>query len=111
MPSGSFAKLATVTASTKRVGAIVDGLTPNPSVSIASLKCLPLDPVTPEVALMAGIAAFAEVLQTMVEGGLDILAGDQFIVGSTTYKVRAVGETTWRPTASADLLIILEEVQ
>ena len=111
MPSGSFAKLATVTANTKRMGAVTAGLSGDLAVSIASLKCLPLDPVTPEVAMMAGIEAFAEVLHTMVEGGLDILEGDVFYVGSDSYKVRAVGEWTWRPTATATLTVLLEEVK
>jgi hypothetical protein len=108
---GSFGRLAVVTASTKRMGAVVDGLTGDLAVHIASLRCLPLDPVTPEVAMMAGLDAFAEVLQTMVEGGLDILEGDVFVVGSTEHKVRAVGQWSWRPTAKDTLLILLEEVK
>jgi len=111
MNSQSFAKLATVTASTKRMGAVASGLSGDLGVSIASLKCTPLDPVTPEVAQMAGIGAFAELLVTMAEGGLDILEGDTFTVGAITYKVRAVGQWMWRPTATNTLQIILEEIK
>ena len=109
--SGSFARLATVTASTKRQGAVSGGLSGNMVTNIASLKCLPLDPVSPEVVAAAGLGAFVEVLETMVEGGLDILEGDQLIVGSTTYKIRAVGQWTWRPSATDTLRLILEEVK
>lgn len=111
MSSGSFAKLATVTASTKRMGAITDGLSGDMTTKIPSLKCLPLDPVTPEVAKMAGIENFAEILQTMVEGGVDILEGDQLIVEWVTYKVRAVGQWNWRPDATDTLLVLLEQVK
>lgn len=117
MPSGSFAKLATVTASTKRQGAVADGLTGDMAEKIASLKCLPLDPgdtlraAMPSVFKAAGIGDFVEILQTLVAGGLDILEGDQFIVGSTTYKIRAVGQWTWRPTATDTLHLLLEEVK
>ena len=111
MRSGGFARMATVTASTQRQGAVVNGLAGDLAEEIASLKCLPLDPVTPEVAQMAGIGAFAELLQTMVEGGLDILEGDVLVVGSDTYKIRAVGQWTWRPTALDTLQLILEEVK
>jgi len=107
----SFAKLATVTASTERQGAVADGLAGALAEEIASLKCLPLDPVSPETAQMVGLEYFAELLQTMCEGGLDILAGDVLYVNSTAYKVRAVGEWHWRPADAATLLIILEEVK
>ncbi|MDY7078014.1 MAG: hypothetical protein SXV54_13950 [Chloroflexota bacterium] len=108
---GSFDVLATVTASTKRQGAVSGGLSGDMVENIASLNCLPLDPVTPEVAQTMGIEAFAEVLQTMTKGGLDILEGDLFIVGSTEYKVRAVGEWYWRPSADNTALILLEEIK
>lgn len=115
--TGSFAKLATVTASTKRMGAVADGLSGDMAEEIASLKCLPLDPgdtlraSMPSVFKTAGIGDFVEILQTQVEGGLDILEGDQFIVGTTTYKVRAVGQWSWRPSATDTLHLLLEEVK
>ena len=109
--SGSFAKLATVTASTKRMGAVTGGLSGALAVSIAALKCLPLDPVSAEVAQMAGLGTFAELLQTMVEGGLDILEGDVLYVDSNPYKIRAVGQWTWNPTGMDTLRLILEEVK
>lgn len=107
----SFARMATVTASTKRQGAVSDGLAGALAESVATLKCLPLDPVSSETVQMMGLEYFAELLQTMCEGGLDILAGDVLYVNSTAYKIRAVGEWHWRPTDAATLLLILEEVK
>ncbi len=111
MISGGFGKLATVTATTQRMGAIAGGLSGDMADSVVGFKCTPLDPLTPEVATSVGIGAFVEALQTFAEGGLDILEGDTFITGGITYKTRAVGEWTWRPTAVATLAVVLEEVK
>lgn len=110
MISQGFARMATVTASTTRVGAVVAGLTPAPAVNLATLKCLPLDPLDPEIAASIGLEAFRELLQTMCENDLDILPGDELVTGGVTYKVRAVEEWTWRPAATDTLLVILEEL-
>lgn len=109
--STSFSKLATVTASTQREGAVSGGLAGDLATNIASLSCTPIDPLTPEVAQMAGLGTWAELLQTMVQGGLDIQAGDRFIVGSDTYKVKAVAEWKWEPDSSDNALVILEETK
>lgn len=110
MKSGSFARLATVTASTKREGAPTAGIAGAMADSVVGFKCTPLDPLTPEVAQMVGIGVWAELLQTFAEGGLDIIPKDTFITGGVTYYVRAVGEWHWRPTDSATLAIVLKEV-
>ena len=111
MISGSFAMLATVTATTQRMGAVAGGLSGDLADSVVNFKCTPLDPINPEVAAMMGIQAFAEVLMTMAEAGLDILEGDTLIAGGVTYKVRAVGQWHWRPTDANTLLVLLEEVK
>lgn len=118
MRSGSFARLATVTASTKRMGAVAAGLSGDMADSVVGFKCTPLDPFSPggvvklgDVFKTQGIEAFAELLITFCEGGLDILEGDTLATGGVTYKVRAVGQWTWRPTATATLAILLEEVK
>lgn len=108
--SGSFARMATITASTERMGAVADGLSGDLAERVASLKCLPLDPLSPDVAQMAGIGAFAELLSTLTEE-TDILEGDVLYVNSTSYKIRAVAEWPWGPTGSDTLLLILEEVK
>ena len=105
----SFAKMATVTASTKRVGAIVGGLVPAPSAHIGSLKCLPLDPVSPEVAQGVEGLSFREILQTSVEASLDIVEGDILVVGSTEYPIRAVGDWYWPPDTTTYRTLILED--
>lgn len=110
--SSSFARMATVTASTKRMGAVSSGgLTGDLETQVASLKCTPLDPVSPETAQRAGIGAFTELLQTMCEGGFDILEGDVFYVDGKSYKVRAVGQWGWRPSGDDTLHLILGEVK
>ena len=107
----SFEKLATVTASTKRSGAIVNGLEVGYAVNIASLVCLPLDPVDPEVALGMERLGFREVLQTAVEGGLDIVEGDLLVVAGTEYPIRSVADWYWPPTDEDYMILIVEEIK
>ncbi len=107
--SASFARMATVTASTKRGGARVGGVSGDYAASIASLKCLPLAPVTPEVAQGIEGLSFREISQTFVEGGLDIAEGDKLVVGATEYPIRAVEDWTWPPDSADILTLFLED--
>lgn len=101
----SFDELASVTASTKRRGAIVAGLEPDYSEQIASLSCLPLDPVSPEIAMGVEGLSFREILQTAVEGGLDIVEGDLLVVSGTEYPIRSVADWEWRGSTYKMLLL------
>jgi len=103
----SFAELASVTASTKRSGGITNGLETAYAVQIASLKCLPLDPVDPMLAQEFDGLTFRELLQTSVEGGLDIKENDLLVVGSKEYPIKAVSDWTWPPDAKNYLVLIL----
>lgn len=113
MNSGSFARIATVTATTQRAGGVdAGGLSGDMADVEVGFKCTPLFPLTPEVAQMAGLGEFAELLVTFADGDLNILEGkDTFIAGGKTYKVRAVGQWFWQPTSANRLMIILKEVK
>lgn len=111
MNDESFSYLTTATATTQREGAPASGIAGAMANSVVGFKCTPPTPLTPEVAKMVGIGAFAELLQTFVEGGLDIIPKDTFITGGITYYVRAVGEWYWEPKDSNNLAIVLEEVK
>lgn len=65
----SFPILATVTASTKRPPAVTSGKRGDAVTQIASLKCTPLDTVSSDVALRAGLDTPHNVLQTFCDGG------------------------------------------
>lgn len=91
----SFDRAATVTASTKRVGAVVDRLTPDPTTYITSLSCLPLMPVDANLAQEYEFR-FREVLQTFVKGILDIVEKDILVVDSVDYNIRAVEDWPWK---------------
>lgn len=108
--SSSFDKLKTATASTKREGSVAGGLSGDLATNIASLSCLPIDPITPELAQMAGLNEWVGLFQTMVDGDLDIEAGDQFISGGVTYRVRAVADWSWRPETDVTTLVLLEKI-
>lgn len=113
MVSKSFALLTTVTASTLRrpdIGA--DGKRADAAASIASLKCTPLDPLSSaEIQQRFGTQAAMELLETYVQGGLDIKEGDILVVSSTEYPIRAVGDWTWRPSGNDFLRLIVEEIK
>ena len=106
---GSFARLATQAASTKRSAGVTDGLEVGYVASIASLLCLPLMPVDSNLAQSFPGLSFRELLMTAVEGGLDIKEGDQLIVGGVTYPVHAVADWPWKPTGEARLIVFLED--
>jgi hypothetical protein len=107
--SSSFAKFATVTASTKRSPGVSGGKRGAPATEIAELSCTPLDPVQPEVAFRAGLENPFELLETFVDGTLDIKEGDILVVGSREYPIKSAAEWTWRRSGSRFLHLILEE--
>ena len=107
----SFQKLATVTCGTKRNPDPVSGIVTAPVTNLSGVKCLPLDPVSAEIATRLELDTPHEVLQTMIEGGEDIVEGDVLTVGSAEYNIRAVEDWTWRPDAEDTVLLILEELK
>lgn len=109
--SGSFAKLATVTASTKRPPAIVSGKRGAPAVSVASLVCTPLDPVDAELRQRLALDTPHELLQCFIDNGVDVVEGDLLVVGSTEYPVRAVGDWYWSPLSADYVRLILEDLK
>jgi len=93
----SWDELASVTASTKRSGGTdADGLEIGYEENIASLSCLPLDPIDPEIAQGVEGLSFREILQTATQGDLDIKENDILVVGSDEYPIRAVAEWEWK---------------
>lgn len=65
----SMARLATVTASTKRSPAIASGKRGAPTQNLTGLSCTPLDPVTAEITERMALNTPKERLQTFVDGG------------------------------------------
>jgi len=109
--SGSFARLASVTASTKRPPAISSGKRGAPAENVASLKCTPLDVVDQELRQRLALDTPHELLQCFVDNGVDIVEGDLLVVGSTEYPVRAVGDWYWGPLSANYRHLILEDLK
>ncbi len=104
-----FAVLATVTASTKRYGAVAaTGLQAAAAASIVSLKCTPLDPVDPELKKRLGLETPHTLLQTYVDAGLDIKVGDILVVSNVEYPIKACGSWSWRLTGSTFVALVVE---
>lgn len=100
----SFSDMATVSASTKRA-AIVSGKRGTPSVNVAALDCLPLDPVSPELRQTMELETPHELLQTFVEGDYDIKEGDLLVVDAVEYPIKSCAEWTWRDTTQFHLIL------
>lgn len=64
--SRTFARLATVTASTKRSPAVVGGKRGAPALNLTGLKCTPLDPVDAETRQRLGLDTPHELKQTFL---------------------------------------------
>lgn len=102
-------RFLTVTASTKRAPAIAGGKRGAPVVNLASLRCMPLDPVDPELRQRLALTTPHELLQTFAIGPLDIVEGDILIVAATEYPIRSCAEWEWR--GSKFLHLVLEDLK
>jgi len=76
----TFPILATVTASTKRPPAMSGLPRGAPVTQIASLKCTPLDTVSADVAMRAGLDTPMNLLQTFCDGGRIQLVVERLLV-------------------------------
>ena len=110
MSSIGFTRLASVTASTKRLPVEDgDGLIGAPSENVASLACTPLDPVDPELRARLALDTPHELLQTFTEE-TDILEGDILVVAAVEYPIKSVAE--WADFRGATYVhIILEHLK
>lgn len=108
---GGFRRFATVTASTKRAPAISGGKRGTPVTEIASLRCTPLDPVDAELRQRLSLETPHELMQTFVDGALDVVEGDILTVGGVDYPIRAVENWTWRHQGSDFRRLILEDLK
>jgi len=111
MSSAGFTLFATVTASTKRPPAVSGGKRGSPVTQVTSLSCMPLDVVDAEIRERLGLETPHEILQTCIQGGLDIREGDILVVGSTEYPIRAVENWYWPPDGVEYLRLILEDLK
>jgi hypothetical protein len=107
MTSASFARMATVTASTKRNPAQVAGKTGAASAYLAGLKILPLMPVSKEIEERYQLKSPRLSYVTYIQGAPDIVNGDVLRVATVDYKV--IGAPPW-PTDNSFLELVVEKV-
>jgi hypothetical protein len=105
----AFAKLATVTASTKRNPASVAGKVGQAVTYLVGLQILPIMPTDEETRLMYKIQSPRVTYVTYVEQSIDIKNGDILVVGAASYKIVGVGK--WDAAVAPFRSIILEDVQ
>ena len=90
----SFAKLASLTVSTKRSPAISGGRRGAPTTYLEDVPCTPLDPVDPDLRARLALNTPHELLQTFASGGYDILEGDILVSGGVDYPIRSAAQWT-----------------
>jgi hypothetical protein len=90
----SFAKMATVSASTKRKPAAVDGKSSGPVTYLTGLLITPLMPVTPEIVQMYRLHSPRDSYRAYIEGNPDIVEGDILVIGGTEYQIPGVADWT-----------------
>lgn len=106
MTSASFASIATVPANTKR--ATVSGSKRGtPTAYLVGLSILPLDPVDAELRQRQDLQSNYRVSQTMVEGDLDIIIGDELTVSGTDYKI--IGVEKWEYEGTYNMRLFVED--
>lgn len=110
MTDASFSWLATETAHTLRPPDFASGNRGKQEGELATFSCFPLDPVDPELRAQYQTGRVTRVLQTYVQGGLDIEAGDRLVVDSKEYPIRSVAPWKWEPDGENFLHLVVVEV-
>lgn len=111
MTSLAFRRMATVVALTVRPPALSGGKRGTPTTKLVTVRCTPLDPVDPELRQRMAINTPNELLQTFVQGGLDIQEGDMLVVSGSTYPIRAVADWYWPGDSANYVHLILEQLK
>lgn len=87
----SIRRMMSVAASTKRSPTTVGGKRGEPTVYLTNIRCMPLDPINPELAQRMGLETPLTLRQTYTEAGLDIRQNDILTVDGIDYPIRACG--------------------
>lgn len=90
--SAAFKRGATVTANTKRSPRISGGKRGAMTTFLIGFRCWPLDSVQDQITMREAIGTPHEILETFVDGTLDIAEGDVLVVGEDEYPIRSVKE-------------------
>jgi len=107
-----LSRAATVSASTKRRPAIIAGKIGTPATFLASVKCVPLQPVSAEVARRQALNTPHEVSQTFIDGSPDIKEGDILVIGAKEYPIKSVENWANNTTGhGAHLILVVEDLK
>jgi hypothetical protein len=111
MSSASFARLAVVTASTRRSPAVAGGKRGPPATHVSSLACTPLDPVDPEVRQRLMLESPNAILETFMQADVDIVYGDVLVVAGIEYPVKLVEDWYWPPDGTTYRHVYIEKIK
>jgi hypothetical protein len=107
MTSASFARMANVTAATKRSPAPVGGVIGAPTAHLSDLKVLPPMPAGQQIIERYRLESPRRPLVTYLAGAADIVQGDRLVIGAADYPIVGVGP--W-PSDLAFLEILIDDV-
>lgn len=108
----SFAKLATSSMTTTREPAYAGGKIGDPIAHLSTaVACLPVMPVTPEVAFSLNIDVPYELMETYLDGDIDVKEGDIATIDGAEYRIFGVGDWPWPGTSQAFKHLILRKIK
>lgn len=100
-----FVRVATITAETKRSPVVASGKRGAPATYLAEIEVTPLDPLDPETRQRLALETPHELLQTFVDGGVDVVEGDLLVVDGREYPVRYAAKWLWRGSSFVHLAL------
>ena len=109
--SASFARLATVNASTKRAPAMVAGKRGAAVLYLANLKITPLDSVSAEVMQRLALDTPHEVLTCFAAGQPDITEGDALLVAGVEYPIKKAQRMAPTSTGPGHVQLFVEDLK
>ena len=105
----SFDTITTTTCDISRVGAMVAGHRPLPTVVYSGVQCLVPYAVKPDLKFKLGVKPATKLVQTVIRGEYVVLENDTIIIGSGTYPVVTVESWYVRPRDTNYVTITMEQ--
>lgn len=108
----SFASMATESMTTQREPDYAGGKIGNPVDHLTTaVPCLPVMPLTIEVAASLNVENPFEVCETYVDGDIDVKEGDLATIAGQEYQVFSVGDWPWVGATEDFKHLILREIK
>lgn len=104
--NASFRRIARYEASIKRLPKIIGGKRGEATLIVTGIPCTPLDPVGEDVVARMGLPrAEAYLLQTYLDGEIDVRIGDTLTVNGKDYPVKVAAAYDFNGSITTHLIV------